>query len=397
MTKSVSIPATTAMPPVRFALLGRATLLTMLLVTTACRDGAAAGGATARDSLRTPSLEWEREISLRVGTTAPTIAFSAGRGVVAFVLGPPLYTWMMTLADSAGSISGGPQVLRERDPVLNPPVGLPSDIVAVSESSHTWFLDGRTHNVVSEDVGGFTRLITRLHSTGPVSSACALSPTLIAFLDVSKTDTVFVQQVGVDEPPAALPFPDDFRNRRMPWESLRFGGSPAGPCVLHAPSMRGVLIVRRTSLDTVGTFVEPLYPLDQSVLQRAWRAVAGVGTFWRDPPTGAIDATSIAGGPAVLYEGQTQWAGALVDVYSPVGVYVTTLLLPHRALRIAANDYRLLVWSRREGRAYLSSYLLPANLRKRQVERDASVIPPSFDERVRQTTDSLLHTELPQR
>jgi len=92
------------------------------------------------------------------------------------------------------------------------------------------------------------------------------------------------------------------------------------------------------------------------------------------PPPGPLDATSWAGGIAVLYQGATAEAGRLVDLYDRRGSYTQTMILQQPAVRIASTGTQLLTLSHRDKRWRIASYWFPGDEAERsQVD---TIAPP---------------------
>jgi hypothetical protein len=342
--------------------------------------------ADLRVAGRIATPEWETEVSLRTGFPVHPIGFRAGGGLISFLQGPPLTHWMFLLADSARGLAGGP--INPREAGSRAPIRAPSDIVGISADGRSWYLDPTSGHVVSEDVGGYRAVIASLGARSTIQTACALDSQTIAYLDSARPDTVFVRELALPPVTRALPVPGGAVGQGVvPWEMLRFGGSPDGPCVVSNPRLRGLLVVAGSAVHTIDGFVEPL-PVE--VKRAAWyaplaRLFSRYSGAADSPATiGALDVTSFPGGVAVLFEGRTAEAGRLVDFYDGTGVYLTTMRLPHRALRIAASHGRLYVLRQRyephddiNGRVYLSSYVLPGRVRAgHAVAAQPTVIAP---------------------
>lgn len=319
--------------------------------------------------------EWKRDVTHRTGTSFHPIAFRAGGGVASLLQGPPRQQWMFLLADSAQLASGSP--VNPREAGDRAPLREPSDIVSVSDDGETWYLDPGIGRVTSQDIGGNRAVVASLGTRRTVRTACALGDSTIAFVDSGRPGRIFVHGIGTPSAFRELPFPDGLlTDGGVRWPDLRFGGSPGGPCVLFAPRMRGVVVVTDSSARAIVPFVEPLSPVDRLHASGAWY-VRLLGFLRRDPQRiGAMDATSVSGGVAVLFAGGTDDAGRLVDFYDASGAYRITMRLPHRALRIAGTHHRLVVLSERHGEVSLASYLLPARVRSQAPADEPDVIAP---------------------
>ena len=318
--------------------------------------------------------EWQREITHRTGSPFRPIAFRAGGGIASLLQGPPLRHWMAFLADSGYIGAGGPaepHVVRELFGL-----GTPTDIVAVAANGYSWYLDPARGRVVGENVGGEQITVASLGVRGTVRTACGLGERAVAFLDTARPGRVYVRELAPPYETRDLPFPDGLLGHRVRWPDLRFGGSPEGPCVLFAPTMRGVVVVSDSSARAIAPFVEPLSRADALYARGTWYAPLAGLIAWRERAVGALDATSVPAGVAVLFEGRTPAAGRLVDFYSDSGTYQESLRLPQRARRIAATPHRLIVLSAPYDRTYIASYVLPARIRRRAAAAEPDVIAP---------------------
>jgi hypothetical protein len=364
-----------------------ALLLVALSACSSAPEAAAAGDsapsttATVRAPSSVATPEWEREVTDRTGYPIEPIAFRTGGGLLSLLHGPSLANWMFAMADSARAAAGGP--IPRAFSNAGPPLQMASDIAAVTSDGHSWFLDPRTGRVISEDVGHYLAIVAGLGARGTIRTACASGERAIAYLDVARPDTVFVRDLTSPAPPRALSLPPGFAAvHEVPWDSLRFGGSPDGPCVISSPRLRGLLVVTDSSVGALDDFIEPLPQADA----RQEAADAGV-----------LGATSFPGGVAVLFGGRTEEAGRLVDFYDTTGAYLTTLRLPHPALRIAASHGRLYVLRQRHdphdgiaGRVHLASYVLPARIRAQRAPAGVPTViaPPAPGNRAMSPADS---------
>lgn len=351
-----------------------------LVAGAACTD-AEAGRRSARREVPVASAEWERDLERHVRHPVQPIALRAGSGLVALLHDPPLGYRIFAMRDQGRGAAGGPQIGRPAPPGFWG-LGRPSDVVGLHADSagapaDAWFLDPARGRVIGTNVGAARRTVAGLGTRGTVRTACTLGARAIAYLDEARPDTVLVRALHAPYAVRPYPFPRGLLvGRGGAWTDLRFGGSQDGPCVIHAPRMRGVAVVTDTAVHAVAPFVEPLSRVDSLYAAGAWYARA-VDLLSRDEPrTGAIDATSWHGGAAVLFEGRTPDAGRVVDFYDARGAYVTSLRLPHRALRIAATRHRLVVLRQSHGRVFLASYVLPAEIRTGAVEDEPELVAP---------------------
>jgi hypothetical protein len=365
-----------------------AALLSSALIGCSAAADAGSGGADtsavaevrARSAIATP--EWEREITDRTGYPIEPVAFRAGGGIASLLHGRPLMHWMLLLSDSGHLAAGGP--VRRWPGDSRAPIAAASDIAGISATGRSWYLDPPTGRVTDEDVGGYRAVIASLGARGTIRTACALGERAIAYLDVGRPDTIFVRDLDSPAPTRALPLPTDFAVvHEVPWDALRFGGAPDAPCVLAAPRLRGLLVITDSAVRAIERFVEPVPPAKRD----AWyaplaRLVSRGKAADADSAAapGALDATGVPGGVAVLFGGRTNEAGRVVDFYDATGAYLTTMRLPHRALRIAASHGRLYVlrqqWDPHDGytgRVYVASYVLPTRVRGGGVLPD---VPP---------------------
>ncbi len=321
--------------------------------------------------------EWETEVTRWTGYPIQPIAFRAGGGLVSLLQGPRLANWMFVVADSGRAPAGGP-IPSSFDISGNPPLGAASDIAAVSTDGRSWFLDPRTGRIVSEDVGHYRALVASLGTGGTIRTACALGARAVAYLDVTRPDTVFVRDLTSPAPTRALARPAHLAvMQSVPWDSLRFGGSPDGPCVLSNPRLDGLLVVSDSAVRVIDGFVEPPVPVATS-RPEPWyaplaRLISGDETSNANasPTQNVLQATSFPGGVALLFAGRTPHTGRVVDFYSHAGDYLASLYLPHLALGVAAGHGRLYVVRQQldpehddGGRVFLASYRLPSLIRE---------------------------------
>jgi hypothetical protein len=307
--------------------------------------------------------EWEGRlhyVERRVSATRPlrATAMRAGGGISAVLQADPYFAYLVELTPSRSlSISGGPNNWDQR--ADNPPRGYPTDVVGVAPDGSAWFLDAGTGRVVTEDVGGYRRVVTTLRRADKARSGCVSRAGSILFVGDARPRTVAVRPLEQPSVTRALVVPaEDAVGRGVPWAAVRFGGSPDGPCVLWAPSMTGVLIVSDSA-------VRPLGPLVERLPAEPWYRMWWHRIRRRPEPVWTLDATSFPGGVALLAAGRTAGAGRMVDLYSDAGAYLETLVLPQRALRIAGDGERLYVLRQARDSVLLASYLLPRSVRAR--------------------------------
>lgn len=370
---------------------GHSAAALLLVFASACSSGSEVASraegqgssAIASSRLRVPivSPEWERDITPVSGSAVRPVALRAGGGLAASLHGPPLHDWKFVLAERGHAAAGGPHdplEVSDRAPIRDP-----TDIVGVSSEGLVWYLDRQSGRIIGEDIGGHRRVIASLGIRGTVRTACALGERSIAFLDDARPGRVFVRDLEPARRTREVPVPAGLvGGRDVPWNSLRFGGSPNGPCVLSAPRMRGLLVVSDSAVTTIATFVEPLVAADEPRGSDTWFArLLRLMTRPAPPPVGALDATSFPGGVAVLFAGRTVHAGRLIDLYSKNGEYLETMQLSHRALRIAGTRHRLIVLSARADSVYLASYVLPPRVRSQPTADEPLVVAPPDPDR----------------
>lgn len=320
--------------------------------------------------------EWEREITSTIGFTSPALALRAGHGIVTLLQDAPLAKWMFTLADS-GRVSAGGSIGRSEPFVPGRPrMGQPSDIVAVDEDGASWFLEPGTGRIVRQDVGGYRHLVGRLRAEGEVRTACALNGRVV-FLDSGRPTEVLIQSLDPPFVTRALRGATHLMNGTDAERAqLRFGGSATGVCVLHSPYLPGVLLVSDSAVVALGPFIEPTGTVRGKEDRSRAPFASGFGVGRGPHVVGALDATSFPGGVAVLFEGRSQDAGRVIDLYAEAGPYLGTIRLPHRARRIAGIGHRIIVLSTRNDRSYLASYVLPPQARSARFGGEPSVPAP---------------------
>jgi hypothetical protein len=347
------------------------------------------GGATVEQRARADSVvvggrrvgataepEWERNFTHEDGATLHPVAFRAGAGLAATIHGPSRSHWKFFLARRGHPGSGGRHVVELQG--FRPSIWNRTDIVGIASDGRVWYLDRETGSVVSEDVGAFGELIARLGARGTVRSGWALGERAIAFVDDAQPWRVLVRDLGSAAPTRTVPL-DAIDSTGLPWASLRFGGSPDGGCVLWSPRLDGILVVSDSLVRALGPLVEPP-PLAPPTPRNPWYARL-LGHEAPPAPAarpGALDATTFAGGVAVLYAGQTPEAERLVDLYAEDGAYQETMRLPRRALRIASTAGRLITIETERDSVFIASYVLPARVRVRPLADEPSVIAPDI-------------------
>jgi len=320
--------------------------------------------------------EWVTEVTHRTRLPVNPLAMRAGAGLVSLLQGPPASQfWMFVLADSANAVAGfriDPQEVSDL-----PRLGDPVDIPGITADAWTLLLDRRSGRILGQDVGGNRISMAATGVRGSVLSACVHHQTSVALIDSARRGVVFVKPLAGAAKARALTVPSALLNERtVHWSELRFGGSPDGACILYAPRMRGVGVVTDTSVIALHEFVEPLTAVQQAYASNRWYSALmerlNIGTL----PRAVLDATSFPGGMALLFQGNSPEGGRMIDLYSDTGEYIESLLLPRRALRIAATRQRIVVLSESRSRVFLSSYVLPARARTSATTGEPAVIAP---------------------
>ena len=349
----------------------RSALAAPLLAMLACSGPA----QTARPQRRYARRELRSEWLVRVlglesrrrtdSTWLEPVAFRAGGGLVALLQARPTATYQFMLA-----VPKAPAWTEEmRGFGGNPSLGAPGDLVNVTRDGVTWYLDTLRHRIVGQDVGNLRHPIG-VAPSGPVHSACAVTDSLLVFIRRDREGALFwydhlgEEVRGSARVPAGLLVP-----RGSTWAEFRLSGSRTGACVLHAPRAPGVVAVTPDGLGPLVRFVEP------TSKARTWvdRLLGREGV--QGP--GAVDATPIADAIAVLFAGQSDSAGRLVDYYSPRGVYLGTSVLPWRPRRIAGSDHRLYGVGELADSAVLASWVLPYDLRPKARADTSPVFVPA--------------------
>ncbi len=226
----------------------------------------------------------------------------------------------------------------------------------VTPDGITWYLDSASGRVVSRTVSATSKIEATLDSAGAPRVGCVIDGRAIAFIENAHPETVFVQPLSPPAHVRALRIPRGYVDGlAVRWPEVHFGGSLGGPCLMWAPRMSTVMIVTDSAVRPLGPFVEP-------VIQEPWYR-----SIWyrirHSAPVYTRDATSYPGGVAVLFAGHTAGADRMVDLYAESGAYLQTLVLPHRALRVAGNGERIYVLSQRLDSILLASYILPWSIR----------------------------------
>lgn len=253
----------------------------------------------------------------------------------------------------------------------NPALKRPVDVVGVTSRGVAWFLDSAMKRVTSQDISGRRKVIAALVSAAEPQAGCVLDDATLAYIDGTRPDTVLIH--SDDAPVRALPVPHGYVDGRSTrWRDVRFGGSNGGTCVLWAPRMRSTMVVSKSDVRPLGSFIEPVPP------DRWFRRLARWLTR-RPNPIYVLDATTVPGVVAVLYAGNTPGAGRVVDLYDEGGGYLRTMVLHAPALRIAGNRERLYVLRQKEGQVFFASYVLPWSIRRAMRKGDSTTLVQPVD------------------
>ena len=316
--------------------------------------------------------EWEANITPSILGTARPIAFGAGHGVAGLTQREPCQRTIFVLRDSA-KVAGWTRCLPTGEDEHPPPQpGLVTDVVYSASGGVPWYLEPRSGRVVSEDISGYRRLVTRLPASGPVTTACSTDGRLVVYIDSAAPGKLrFHDIIHTDSSWTVGLVPDLAREAVPHWSSVRFGGSIHGPCVLAAPRLAHFAIVLGDTAVHVAEFREPVLPPTRQPsglsLQR-W-----LGPTASEEPVGPLDAAGFPRGVAILFQGLSAFGGRLVDLYDLTGRYRETMILPGVATMITATPERLLVLSQGDGKWWLASYLLPSSLRGIAIEEESVV------------------------
>ena len=302
----------------------------------------------------TPS--WQRSSRTLHKPDGVPKALGAGNGAAGIVVSERCFSLILRLHAQpyvAGSIA-----CDNRGPG-NPLAGdrAPTDVVYVAPNATVWWLDAGTGTIVSENPAGYHRRIIRLPLRGRAIAACSSDGKVVAYVDSATPGVIaFVDTEAEDSSwSAALPNDLGFENPAA-WRRARLGAVPGEPCVLVAPRVGSFVVVGRDSL-----FPAPF-------MVRQDRTLTGPQPRWIRllrrfaPPTSVarpLDATSIAGGVAILLQGIPVPGGRLVDLYHENGNYWLSMLLPHAPERIASNGTELLALSRRGEHWIVAGFTVP--------------------------------------
>lgn len=324
--------------------------------------------------------EWERNVTHLRGMRFASIAFEAGSGLVGALQGPPIHLWKFTLVDSAYRYAGGAHRLRQQSSTV--PIIEPADVVGGSADGFAWFLDRARGRIVGQDIGGHRIIVAHLQSEGAAHSACALNEESIAFLEEQRPGLVVVQEIQSGaQRQLAIPS-RGWEDADVTWRSVRLDGALLGRCVLWSPRMREVFIVADSVIVPIRPPVEPPHPdSDHGGLEASGAGGARRNQESHESAVVTLDATSSASGVALLLGGRLRVAGRAVDFYDDSGGYLGTVRLARRASRIAGTRHRLIALSAGSDSVYITSYVLPARMRRRPLEEEANVSVPAAAER----------------
>lgn len=290
------------------------------------------------------------------GRSMTVHGFRVGAGLAAVLQSEPDARFQIEVAGMPNApIMGGPlNRWSQRASPTRPALGTPSDVVGISAHSEALFLVPASRLVISESISGDRRAVTRLTESRSPWAGCMLDDTSLAYLDRRRPSTVVLHTFGTSARINEIPTPIGPESP-IPFDSLRFGGSRAGPCVLWAPRLAAVLITRASGLIALAVREAP----QGSLVTRLWRRLRHTPN-----PASVFDVSSAPGIVAVLSGTGADDEARLVDLYSTDGSYRRTLRLPDRALRIAGDGERLYALLQSGDRIFLASIILPWDLRE---------------------------------
>lgn len=300
---------------------------------------------------------WEVTAGPEVLLPTPSNSLGAGHGLAAVFFASPCGHGEVLLADpksQQGASGPCPEVSKPASFVN--PLG---DVVYIGPNGDAWWLGLPRGAVIAHGYKG-NRVVTRLPSTGRVLAACSSNGRTIVYADSLDPGTLHLHDIEVpdDRRPASLP--TEFAElTAAEWASVQLGGAPNQPCVLIAPRANLFLVIPPDSAAWGAPFREPIPPAAPT---RRWEWLQR--KLWGPPRVavpGPMDATSFAGGFAILYQGATAEAGRLVDLYDRSGRYTQTMILQQPAVRIASTGTQLLTMSHRDKRWRIASYWFPGD------------------------------------
>ncbi len=353
---SSSWPASSRSPNrLRFRLLGP---LTLASLATGCGSQDTAPAPLDAPAHRRTGYLAEQLWEVGVATDAPTVSqgsyLGAGHGMVAWLIRSPCQHGTLPLSRPVDRGSGGPCPDPTRPSTL---VNPDREVVYVGPNGDVWWLGMPRGSVLAH--GNLpNRIVTRLPTSGRVLAACTSDGKTIVYADSPNRAVLRIHYLAGPDSARSLVVPAELATLGEPdWNGVQLGAAPGYPCILVVPRVGGVAVIRGDTAIWTGPFYEPL-----PAPPRVRRGFPWLKPF-RTPPVvqrpGPLDATSFAGGIAILYQGAGVDGGRLVDLFDWDGQYNQTMILPHPVERIASTGTQLVTLSHRDKGWHLALYWFP--------------------------------------
>lgn len=306
--------------------------------------------------------EWIRLARSIVPAGVAISDFHVGDGVYAYAVLPAAdhegiqHTGFLRELEvgASGLMAGGPSLEGIR-------------VIGTAESTFVWQVERETGRLWVEDVAGNRRQRGQLQVRDSVLETCLTSQGWVYFTDPDYP-AVVRQQPFVDSAlprlPVSLPLPPALTGQTQP---LAARGSMSSYCAFFANGSDSLYVLDGAAGSfTAHEFVESTRAvLSAESGRERWRR------SWHElgrAPTGALDVAVQDQLIAVLFRGRSTQAGRIVDLYAPEKGYLGSLRLPMRTERIALAHQRLYALARDSERAYLVSFVLPAEYRQSAVD-----------------------------
>lgn len=307
------------------------------------------------------------------GKRPSVLAFRATDGLVALLADSPLATWQFMVVRPQYPAHGR---IRRTSRYIGPSIGLPSDIVGVTNDGVTWYLDSARSRIVSRDVGSVTSIVAQLGPNVVARRGCMLSEDRLLYVDASRPSIVFDHAQTTSTDADTMPVDGEEEQPLARWKEMRFGGSLSGGCLLWAPGFPRAWRFVIDSSRTGGMRIDTLH----------WRKRTQSGDHWwrfawrsadRQRTSHPRDATTLVAGLATLTADSEDRDTDVVELRDQQGEVKESWRLPRRALAIAGSRHRLFVLSAEADSIMLAAYHLPEWTRPGALEAgtDAVAVP----------------------
>ena len=304
-----------------------------------------AGVFAREDSMPLAKPEWSTAITHIIGAGPDIASFRASGGLAVVLLGDPRRVWYFGLAEQ-GRLMAGSWRFRPRSTSEMLTVGAPSDVMGVASDGTVHLLDSVKGRITSDNIGGYSHLLTDYRLPATVRRGCALRESRYAYHDAARTNVVSIRSNSTTESQEVLVVQTALDGvGTSGWSEVQLSGAIGRPCILWSPIRTNAFVVS----DSTATPVN-LHDFSE-------------------------DMASCPRGLAVIPKGKTH-GRRVVRFFDATGQPTGVMRFNRSILNIGCTDHRLIVLAATTDSTYLASYVLPVRLRDSTFAHEATVIAP---------------------